>query len=56
MIQPEGFDDGSGQVCLQKVPIWPQTIGKRMVLLTFKFPEIHWIRDLSKKPCLLVKN
>ena len=36
-------------VCTSKVHQWLQTIGKRMVLSTFKFLEIHWIRNLSKR-------
>jgi hypothetical protein len=31
-------------------------VGKRMVLATLKFPEIHWIGNLPKKPCLLVQH
>jgi len=48
MIQPEGFDDGSDRVSTSKVHLWPQAIGKRMVLSALKFPEINWIRNLSK--------
>ena len=29
--------------------LWPQKIGKRMVLSNPKFSEIHWIRNLSKR-------
>jgi len=38
-------------ICFE-VHIWPQTIGKRIVVSTLKFPEIHWIRNLFKRTML----
>ena len=39
-------------VFTQKVHLWPEAVGKRMVLSAFIFPDINWIRNLSKRTML----
>ena len=42
----------SNQKVLMMDQVGPQTIGKRMVISTLKFPEIYWIGNLSKRTML----
>jgi hypothetical protein len=57
MIQPEGFDDGSGRVCLlQKCIYGFKQSGREWNFLLSNFLKSIGFEICPKEPCLLVKD